>query len=49
MLWTDYRILVEHGTASAVAAICTGQVTAAPDTTLCVVLCGANTPLTLDP
>lgn len=49
MLWTDYRILVEHGTASAVAAICTGQVTATPDTTLCVVLCGANTPLTLDP
>ncbi|MXP23064.1 pyridoxal-phosphate dependent enzyme [Gordonia sp. HNM0687] len=48
LLWTDYRILVEHGTASAVAAVCTGKVRAAPGTTLCVVLCGANTPLTLD-
>ncbi|MEE3848859.1 serine/threonine dehydratase [Gordonia sp. LSe1-13] len=45
MLWTDFRILVEHGTATAVAAVLSGQVRAEPGTTLCVVLCGANTRL----
>lgn len=44
-LWRDHRILVEHGTATAVAAVRTGQVRAAPGTTLCVILCGANTAL----
>ncbi len=44
-LWHDHRLLVEHGTAAALAAVTTGQVTGAPDSTLCVVLCGANTGL----
>uniref|UniRef100_UPI003D8C200A serine/threonine dehydratase n=1 Tax=Gordonia sp. B7-2 TaxID=3420932 RepID=UPI003D8C200A len=44
-LWRDHRILVEHGTASSVAAIMTGQVRPQEDSTLCVVLCGANTTL----
>ena len=42
-LWHDHRLLVEHGTAAALAAVTTGQVTGGPDSTLCVVLCGANT------
>lgn len=43
MLWERFRIVVEHGTATAVAAVAAGLVTPAPDSTLCVLLCGANT------
>ncbi|MGC4962207.1 serine/threonine dehydratase [Gordonia sp. DT101] len=42
-LWDAFRILVEPGTATAVAAVLTGAVRPEPDSTLCVVLCGANT------
>ena len=35
----------EHGTATAVAAGAAGLVNPAPDSTLCVLLCGANTRL----
>ncbi|RPA12191.1 serine/threonine dehydratase [Gordonia sp. OPL2] len=45
MLWESFRILTEHGTATAVAAVLTGAVAPEPDSTLCVVLCGANTSL----
>lgn len=44
-LWHDHRLLVEHGTAAALAAVTTGQVTPRADSTICVVLCGANTAL----
>ncbi|WP_439032354.1 serine/threonine dehydratase [Gordonia terrae] len=47
MLWESHRILVEHGTATAVAAVVAGVVTPSPGSTLCIVLCGANTPLML--
>lgn len=46
-LWRDHRIVVEHGTAAAVAAVTTGQVRPQDDSTLCIVLCGANTALDL--
>lgn len=46
-LWRDHRIITEHGTAAAVAAVTTGQVRPQPDSTLCIVLCGANTALNL--
>lgn len=45
MLWDRFRIVVEHGTATAVAAVVEGHVTPTPDSTLCVLLCGANTRL----
>lgn len=45
MLWQRWRIVVEHGTATAVAAVTTGAARPAADSTLCVVLCGANTSL----
>lgn len=45
MLWRQFRIVVEHGTATAVAAVIGGQVRVAHDSTLCVLLCGANTRL----
>ncbi|MFC9980589.1 serine/threonine dehydratase [Gordonia sp. NPDC127522] len=45
MLWDTYRILVEHGTATAVAGVVSGAVRPQPDSTLCIVLCGANTAL----
>ncbi|MFW0784357.1 serine/threonine dehydratase [Gordonia sp. CPCC 206044] len=44
-LWESTRILVEHGTAAAVAAVLTGAVAPEDDSTLCVLLCGANTAL----
>ncbi|GAB88759.1 serine/threonine dehydratase [Gordonia rhizosphera] len=47
-LWESFRILVEHGTATAVAAVLAGVVRPEPDSTLCVVLCGANTSLRTD-
>lgn len=43
MMWDRFRIVIEAGTATAVAGVVTGRVVAAPGTTLCVVLCGANT------
>ncbi|WP_343287439.1 serine/threonine dehydratase [Gordonia sp. SID5947] len=46
-LWEAFRILVEPGTATAVAAVLTGVVRPEPDSTLCVVLCGANTSATI--
>ncbi|MFE6751171.1 threonine/serine dehydratase [Kitasatospora purpeofusca] len=57
-LWEDRRILVEHGAATALAALLTDDGTGSPDGTygyrpadgekVCVVLCGANTdPATL--
>nr|WP_245555766.1 serine/threonine dehydratase [Gordonia soli] len=46
-LWENLRVVVEHGTAAAVAAVLTGRVTPAPGSTLCIVLCGANTSLDL--
>ena len=45
MLWDTHRILVEHGTATAVAGVVSGAVRPQPDSTLCIVLCGANTAL----
>lgn len=45
MLWDSHRILVEHGTAAALAAVTTGAVPVHEGSTLCVVLCGANTGL----
>ena len=47
-LWHDHRLLVEHGTAAALAAVTTGQVATQPDSTICVVLCGAKPPSTCD-
>ena len=46
LLWEEFRIVVEHGTAAALAAIVTGQLRPTGDKPLCVVLCGANTSLT---
>ncbi|MGC5247695.1 serine/threonine dehydratase [Gordonia sp. DT219] len=45
LIWDRFRIVIEHGTATAVAAVTTGAVRAQPDSTLCIVLCGANTRL----
>jgi threonine dehydratase len=42
-LWDELRIVVEHGTAAALAPVLAGAVTATAGRTLCVVLCGANT------
>ncbi|MGX6512623.1 serine/threonine dehydratase [Rhodococcus sp. SJ-2] len=42
-LWDELRIVVEHGTAAALAPVLAGTVTPAAGRTLCVVLCGANT------
>ncbi|GAB2640462.1 threonine/serine dehydratase [Nocardia goodfellowii] len=43
MLWSDRRIVVEHGAATALAAITSGRYRPAPGERVCVVLCGANT------
>lgn len=43
LLWDKLRIVVEHGTAAALAALITGAYQPAPDETIAVVLCGANT------
>jgi threonine dehydratase len=45
-LWDDHRIVVEHGTAAALAALMTGAYTPAPGERVVVLLCGANTDLT---
>jgi threonine dehydratase len=42
-LWDDYRIVVEHGTAAAFAALTSGVYRPAPDERVVVLLCGANT------
>ncbi|MEY6566929.1 serine/threonine dehydratase [Streptomyces sp. PGLac3x] len=51
-LWAEHRLAVEHGAATALAALTDPPpgygYTPAPDETVCVVLCGANTdPATL--
>ena len=42
-LWDDYRIVVEHGTAAAHAALTSGAYVPAPGERVVVLLCGANT------
>jgi threonine dehydratase len=42
-LWDDYRIVVEHGTAAAYAALTSGVYEPAPGERVVVLLCGANT------
>jgi threonine dehydratase len=42
-LWDEYRIVVEHGTAAAQAALTSGAYTPAPGERVVVLLCGANT------
>ncbi|MEU8898941.1 threonine/serine dehydratase [Nocardia sp. NPDC048505] len=42
-LWSERRIVVEHGAAAALAAITSGRYRPAPGERVCVVLCGANT------
>ncbi|MFC9894202.1 threonine/serine dehydratase [Nocardia sp. NPDC127579] len=42
-LWSDRRIVVEHGAATALAALTSGRYRPAPGERVCVVLCGANT------
>jgi threonine dehydratase len=44
-LWDDYRIVVEHGTATAYAALTSGAYRPAPGERVIVLLCGANTSL----
>lgn len=43
LVWDEYRLAVEHGTAAAVAALRTGAYRPAPGERVMVVLCGANT------
>ncbi len=42
-LWDDYRIVVEHGTAAAQAALTSGAYVPEPGERVVVLLCGANT------
>ncbi|MGI5325950.1 threonine/serine dehydratase [Actinomadura nitritigenes] len=42
-VWEEYRQVVEHGTAAAVAALRTGAYRPSPGERVVVVLCGANT------
>ncbi|UQA97484.1 threonine/serine dehydratase [Streptomyces halobius] len=42
-LWEHRRLAVEHGAATALAALTTGAYRPQPDEKVCVVLCGANT------
>jgi threonine dehydratase len=42
-LWEDYRIVVEHGSAAAQAALTSGAYVPAGDERVVVLLCGANT------
>jgi threonine dehydratase len=47
-LWDEYRIVVEHGAATAMAALTSGAYQPGNDERFTVVLCGANTdPATL--
>lgn len=43
LLWDSYRLVVEHGTASALAALLAGAYRPEPGERIAVVLCGANT------
>lgn len=43
VLWRDYRLAVEHGTAAAHAALVSGAYRPRPGERVVVVLCGANT------
>jgi threonine dehydratase len=43
LLWDRWRIIVEHGAATALAAVTSGRHAAQRDERLAVVLCGANT------
>jgi len=42
-LWSDYRIVVEHGAATALAALTSKAYVPEPGERVAVVLCGANT------
>lgn len=42
-VWDEYRLVVEHGTAAAVAALRAGAYRPSPDERVLIVLCGANT------
>jgi threonine dehydratase len=42
-LWDDYRLVVEHGTAAAYAALTSGAYLPAAGERVVVLLCGANT------
>lgn len=42
-LWDTCRLAIEHGTASALAALLTGAYKPRPDERLAVIICGANT------
>jgi threonine dehydratase len=44
-LWQEHRIVVEHGTAAALAALTSGAYVPAPGERVVVLLCGANTGL----
>lgn len=43
LLWDEYRLVVEHGTAAALAALLTGSYQPSEGERLVVMLCGANT------
>jgi threonine dehydratase len=43
LLWDEYRIVVEHGAATALASLTSGAYQPAADERYAVVLCGANT------
>ncbi|MGN6522213.1 MAG: threonine/serine dehydratase [Actinomycetes bacterium] len=45
LLWSQWRIAVEHGAATALAALTAGAYRPGPDEKVAVVLCGANTDL----
>jgi threonine dehydratase len=42
-LWDDYRLVVEHGAATAMAALWSGRYAPEHNARVAVVLCGANT------
>lgn len=42
-LWERHRLVAEHGTATALAALLTGAYTPAPGERIAIVVCGANT------
>jgi len=46
LLWDNYRVVVEHGTAAPVAALLNGAYRPEPGERITVVLCGANTDIT---
>lgn len=43
LLWERWRVVVEHGAATALAALVSGAYAPEPDEAVAVVLCGANT------